>query len=313
MITMTELNALWKVITPQYGNSIGRRAEPSHPLDFFVSYDEQNNMQLMLFSDQRPDLPASSQQILVRGNMRSDGKYALCFSLANSALRDLFIALCWDIMDCTYKTTNRSAGVVAAVDRFRMWQMLFAEMKKKRMSDEEAKGLLGELHVLSSLCIPLFGLDAAVSGWVGPLKADRDFEYASTWIETKCGSRGSETISISSFDQLDTDALGELTLCRVEKAPDDMPMAISINKLVKQLKQSMSGNEYVASVFSNRLFLYGYNEEDERSDQPYMFYGLERYRVDDQFPRIRRSLLPAAICTGKYSVSIPEIQPWRAD
>ncbi len=313
MITLNELTSLWWTIAPQHGNSIGRRADPSHPLDFFVAFDEQNNMQFMLISEQLPDLPASSQQILVRGNVRSDGKFAICLSLVNNSLRDIYVALCWDIMDCTNNVTDHIVGTQLAIRRFRMWQLLFAELKNKKISDEGIKGLLGELFVLESLCIPLFGIDSAVSGWVGPLKADRDFEYASIWYEVKSTSRSRDAITISSYDQLDTDAPGELLVCRVEKTSREAHESVSLNKIVDQLRQLIRGNEYAASVFNNRLLLYGYDAEDERADQPYTLCGIERYLVSGEFPRIRRSLLPNAICDGIYSINLAAIQAWRVD
>ena len=54
MITRTELSHLWSEIKPQSGKNVGRRADPSHPLDFFITYDEKPNMQLMLLSDFQP-------------------------------------------------------------------------------------------------------------------------------------------------------------------------------------------------------------------------------------------------------------------
>lgn len=40
MISMSELSDAWKEIIPQAGQSVGRRADKNHPLDFFITYDE---------------------------------------------------------------------------------------------------------------------------------------------------------------------------------------------------------------------------------------------------------------------------------
>ena len=48
MISMSELSDAWKEIIPQAGQSVGRRADKNHPLDFFITYDENQNMQMML-------------------------------------------------------------------------------------------------------------------------------------------------------------------------------------------------------------------------------------------------------------------------
>ena len=111
MISRNELDNVWAMIIPQAGQSVGRRADPAHPLDFFVSYDENNNMQFMLISDYQPNLPDSSKQIQIRGNKRADGKYAMCFSLSDEKLRDQFVSLCWDIMDCTKNIQNKKVNI----------------------------------------------------------------------------------------------------------------------------------------------------------------------------------------------------------
>ena len=148
MISIIELNSAWDAINPQFGHTIGRRADTSHPMDFFVAYDENSNMQIILLADHLPSLPASSQQIWVRANHRKDGRYALCFSLIDSTLREQFVSLCWDIMNCTYAALSQRQGVKTAIRRFCMWQRLFAESNGQRLSDAEIKGLIGELCAL---------------------------------------------------------------------------------------------------------------------------------------------------------------------
>ena len=59
MISMSELSDAWKEIIPQAGQSVGRRADKNHPLDFFITYDENRNMQMMLISEFLPTIPPS--------------------------------------------------------------------------------------------------------------------------------------------------------------------------------------------------------------------------------------------------------------
>ena len=165
MISMSELSDAWKEIIPQAGQSVGRRADKNHPLDFFITYDENRNMQMMLISEFLPTIPPSSQQISVRANFRHDGKYAVCFSLTDNSLQEQFVSLCWDIMHCTISTHSKASGVKAAVKRFCMWQKLFAEEKNKKLSDAEVKGLLGELCALRNVILMRYSPQTAVAGW----------------------------------------------------------------------------------------------------------------------------------------------------
>ena len=311
MISIIELNSAWDAINPQDGQNIGRRADTTHPLDIFVSYDENHNMQMIILSDYLPSLPASSQQIIVRANHRKDGKYALCFSLTDSTLREQYVSLCWDIMNCTYAAQNKSQGIKMAIKRFCMWQKLFAELKNKKLSDAEVKGLIGELCALKHIVLQRHNSKCAVSGWIGPIGADRDFELPDTWYETKAVSLSRDSVSISSLDQLDVDTEGYLLVVRVEKTSDNVPDKFSMNSLVDDIRSGLDDED--RAVFEGRLASGRYDRSDPRADEPYLLYGIQIYAVNKDFPRIRRSVTPTAIANGTYSLSIPAIHNWRVE
>lgn len=311
MITTTELSIAWDSISPHQGDNIGRRADTSHPLDFFIGYDERSNMQLMLLSNFMPELPKSSQQIIVRGNKRVDGDYALCFSLVEKELRDLYVSLCWDMMDCTVEIHEKRRGTLAALKRFRMWQKLFAEIKNKTLSEFKVKGLIGELCVLKQICAPIYGLAKSVQGWAGPLGADRDFEFDDAWYESKAVSLSKESITISSLDQLDIDSPGYLILCRVEKTSEQDPNAISLKRLINNVCTELGTDERTVTIFKNKLALSNYQETDELVETSYVLYRIEKYVVNSSFPRIRRCNVESAVTNGTYDLSIAAIHQWQ--
>ena len=310
MITVRTLNQLWQSISPQSGNTVGRRADPNHPLDFFITYDENNNMQLMLFSDRAVSLPKSSQEILVRQNQRVDGQYAICFSLNNNSLRDMFISLCWDLINCTEECASKSEGIHKAVKRFQKWQKLFTQQKNTGLSDEGFRGLLGELIVLTRVLAPVYGFGASVKAWTGPVFSDRDFEFADTWFEAKATSFSKESIQISSIDQLDSSASGKLVICRMEKTSPLQEKSITMRKLIADVSRELD-DENIITLFNSRLLLAGLKDGDTRLDDPYIVHSVEQYAVEDDFPRIVRSNLPTAIIGGSYLIDIAAIQKWR--
>ena len=314
MITKTELSKLWSQIVPQPGQNVGRRADPQHPLDFFITYDEKPNMQLMLLTDYQLALPNSSKQIFVRGNRRSDGRNAICFSLEDDRLKDQFVSLCWDILDCTFAIQNKKTAAQAAIQRFKTWQKLFAEAKTKKLSEAEVKGLIGEISVLKEICVPKYGLTNAVAGWVGPLGADRDFEYQDKWYESKFVSLSMDKVHISSLDQLDSDMGGCLVLCRMEKTAETAPGHITLNSLANSICEMAAADENVLVSIKNKLALSGYDADSELSQQPYMLHRFEAYRVDTvSFPRLRRSEVSDAVADAEYQLSIPALQQWREE
>lgn len=311
MISMATIETTWAAITPQKGQNVVRRVDPVHPVDFFIGYDETCAMQLILLADEQPELPPSSQQVLVRSNPRKDGKFAICFSLVNQSLKDTFISLCWDIIASTYGTKTRKAGVESAVNRFGKWLILMAKGRDSKLSDAVVRGMIGELAVLRDIGIPKYGSPHSITGWIGPLHADRDFEYEDDWFEVKAVSPGRDTVSISSFDQLDIDRAGTLILARVEKTPDTDTDAISLNSLVHDIEELLGNDQDALSTFKVRLVLNGYDESDERADETFHLNGYEKYRVYGDFPRIRKSKLTSEITKGEYTLSIPALIPWQ--
>lgn len=313
MISMEKIKAVWSAITPQPGNSIARRADPTHPLDLFIGFDEKACMQMMLLTDVAAELPGSSQQVAVACNQRSDGQFAICFTLTNPALRETFVSLCWDIMESSRYAPDKRRGIQLVIKCFSMWQLLFASERRSRMSDLVVRGLIGELYVLKTFCVPAYGSAHSVTGWIGPLHADRDFEYENKWIEVKTAPLNKDSISISSFDQLDIDKPGDLIICRLENASASDPQAITLNSLVHTIDALLREDDYALSLFHVRLTLNGYKDSDESADGAYTVHSLEVYRVDDDFPRVRRCQIPEAIAGGEYILSIPAIQAWRAE
>lgn len=312
MISMSELSDAWKGIIPQAGQSVGRRADKDHPLDFFITYDENQNMQMMLISEFLPSIPPSSQQISVRANSRHDGKYALCFSLIDSSLGEQFVSLCWDIMHCTIHAPSKTSGVKTALKRFRMWQKLFAEEKDRRLSDAEVKGLIGELCALKNVILARYPSQTAVAGWIGPIGADRDFEFSDTWYEAKAVTLSKDIVTISSADQLDISTEGTLLVLKIEKASQNSPGCFTLNSLVDEVRGSIQ-DPGARAVFESRLLSSKYDPADSQADEPYFLHRIEHYRVNDDFPRIRRSELSTAISNCTYTLSIPGLQKWRQE
>lgn len=313
MQSLMKLNQLWSEIIPQKGSNVVRRSDPNHPLDIFIGFDDECRMMLFLISEYTPDLPESSQHILVRSNQRDDGKVANCFILTNANMKDLFISLCWDLMDFSYGARSSRSGIDLFIKRFRLWQMLLAEGKNKKMPQSLIHGLIGELWVLLNVCMQQFTEETAVAGWIGPIGSDRDFEYENTWFEVKTTTLSSDAVSISSLDQLDVEREGTLLICRIEKTAETNPNSITLLSLVNKIQSALTGHDYTLSIFSTRLFMSGFIASDEGANESYSLSACEQYRVSDSFPRIRRSTLPIEIINGKYTLSIASIQNWRMD
>ena len=211
----------------------------------------------------------------------------------------------------TYNAKDKKSGNEAAVRRFGIWLIMLAKGTGSGLSENSAKGLLGELLVLLKICIPQYGTAKSVNGWIGPLHSDRDFEYEEKWYEVKSVSSVSDYISISSFDQLDTDNAGRLVVCRLDKTGDADPNGISLRKAVQEIFTLLEENHNAYTTFSVRLMLSGFKSDDPWADERFLFGGFELFNVEGDFPRIRKTLLSPVIDNGEYRLEISAMTPWR--
>ena len=112
-----------------------------------------------------------------------------------------------------------------------------------RLSDEEQKGLVGELGVLDNLLFPVIGVSEAVRCWTGPLGAPKDFEIGWICIEAKA-RRGTTMshVSVSSEHQLDSSGTGSLYLhvAEVVTASEDTPDAVTITEIAGGIRSKIA-------------------------------------------------------------------------
>ena len=74
-------------------------------------------------------------------------------------------------------------------------------------------------------------------------------------------------------------------------------------------------NDDAKESFSNMLLKYGYYPRPEYEDVDYTFEikDVQHYLVQEVFPCLRRSELPASVVKAEYSLSLPAIQSYRED
>ncbi len=193
----------------------------------------------------------------------------------------------------------------------------FWEAPPSGLSDTEAVGLFGELWFLEFWLDPI---DVhTLTAWTGP-RADRhDFKWPAASVETKATrarTDGAATHRISSLDQLEDPAKGDLYLFSLRVSPD--PIAThTLNDSVARIRQSLSGRAELLHLFDERLGTLGYSPaHQDRYDTPLRVVAEELYRVDTNFPRLTKdSFVGGAVPTGvdgiAYSLDLVACAPWR--
>jgi hypothetical protein len=197
--------------------------------------------------------------------------------------------------------------------RFGHWKRLLSGAALEGLGPNESQALWGELWVMRNLLHPRIG-SAAVTGWTGPERADRDFLFGDVAVEVKT-TRGDRpaVATITSERQLDSSALGTLLLVAlgVEVIPGGL--GETLNEMVDQLR-SIVGPSMRAEL-DDRLHAYGYADvhREKYSVTRYALREMRLYAVEEGFPRITEASLPPGVGRVTYQLALDACDPWRID
>ena len=191
-----------------------------------------------------------------------------------------------------------------SIRRTLRWHHLLRARHSDRLSPEEQRGLIGELHCLRWL-IELVGVRAAVEAWKGPEGAAKDFELPNCFLEVKA-RRGAARphVQIASEDQLADVPSGILFLrvCDVDAAVEPRGKTLSehVSKVDKILREADMASH---AIWETSLAAAGFNHGEDYSDRRWKVGRVVHFRVEDGFPRITPPV-PEGVSAVRYSVAI---------
>ncbi len=310
MLTQNDLLARWKAI-PQYNGGY-QLVDAGHPLEWYVGYSDVGRLTLMLIAGARFKQLQSSRSIEVSQRQRpQDGRWTLSFDLLLSEQADVFAFFCSDIIEYTRSCHSEPEGVQLIEKRWMQWNLLLEKQRKTLLSASEQLGLIGELYTIIQFVQSGRQPDEVISAWVGPEGADRDFEFSDAWYEVKTTGAASQSVTISSLEQLDNDAAGFLRIIRADKCSPERQDGITLDGIAETAKAAVSSSISALTAFERKLLQVGYLSRAEYSLQKYIVSGSTSYHVDSTFPRLLRSSVPSEIVSVRYDISIAAIEAWK--
>ncbi len=171
-------------------------------------------------------------------------------------------------------------GHTALLGALNDWRELLRPAR--RLSEEAARGLFGELVVLKFLAVhnPIY----AVESWTGPDKAKHDFSTPRGDLEVKSSAKDALEVTISSLDQLDWINDTPLTLVRVKVV--STASGANIGELVDELEALGCLRAEIVHRMVGADFLLGVDSDDHRFavEDPIL-----AWEVGSDFPGLRRS------------------------
>lgn len=311
----------WKPIEPpnQITNVSGRRIAPTFPWNIFWAVDMDRNCLLILKHDKanRPvkRLPKLSGIEVEARTPDGEGDDLLVIRLVDNEQREIFHRLCLDIISATKPAQTEQEAIERFLARTWRWHRLLRGGRDGRLSDEEQKGLLGELNVLQHILFPTIGIAAAIRSWTGPQGAPKDFEVGRICIEAKA-RRGAATpyVTISSEHQLDTNGIDALFLhvSEITAASEGDRSAVVISEVVRSVFEEVEQHDVSSlELFEERLTAVGFDWADDYTDREWLLGPEHLFEVKTDFPRVTPAMYPAGVGNLRYSIGLPECEPFR--
>jgi hypothetical protein len=236
--------------------------------------------------------------------VKFDDGYGLPLMLGDLKARDIFAQLAADIAAAAVGEETAAAKLAAILNRLALWRR-FLQDRMGKMSDEEVRGLIGELSVLGSLLVAR-GVDSCLDAWKGPLGELHDFRLPNLRIEVKTWCNDSlPHIFISDPSQIVADESYPVWVAAIQISKDAMT-GRTLSDWAGALAKSMDASQ--RELYYSLLADYGFlAAQSELYTDRYVVIGTIFYAVTASFPRIDPGAIPPAICSVKYAIELNAI------
>ena len=294
---------------PSYSDGYYLVSGLAHPLQFHIGYFGGRKCFVVLDTG-RIDRVISSKAITAEPFEPGAGRHSLRFILNYPSLEDLFIKLCWDLIDASRSDPDPAARIL---QQYNNWLRLLQQVSMRALSASAQKGLCGELLFLRDR-IDIIGEQAALDAWTGPDGSDQDYIFSDYWAEVKAVSASADSVRISSLQQLDRNDKGYLVVYFLDTTTSSGLQTTSLNDLVDDIRHLLGiGRE--RDCFDCKLAKYGYfdKDRDKYKDRRYRIGERRFFLVTADFPKLIRTTVPSEVVSAKYDLSIPAIQDYETE
>lgn len=291
------------------------RVNPDIRWNFFWARDLERKCLLILSYDEelpgKPKVP-KLREIEVRVHKpNEDHPGLLVFRLLDSAHRDIFYRLCQDIMEGASTADAEQEACEIAIQRTWRWHHLLRGGGDGRLSNEEQKGLIGELLVLEKYLLTNLSTRDSLHAWQGPLGATKDFEVGRTCIEAKA-RKGSAVpyVRINSEFQLDIDGIDHLFLFVVDldRATEDMENGESLTTTARRIRAIIEEHGDSLEIYEERLQAAGFQWFHDYSTDLWVEGRKRLHEVTASFPAIRAADIQSGIANVTYAIGLLECE-----
>jgi len=312
----------WKNLTPPSAASAinARRVDENNPWGFFWAraMDAKCLLVLQHGTEASPTrkLPSLKGIEVVVADGDGPDRRVLVLRLLDSGQRDIFHQLCLDIVAAGSAALTEPDAVELALARTWRWHHLLRGGTGGRLSEQEQKGLIGELLVLEQHLLPHLSPADCLAAWRGPLGSPKDFEVGRTGIEAKA-RRGTATphVLITSEHQLDNTGCDLLFLHVVDlsRAPEEAEEAFSVSGVASRVRDRLERDNAAIERYEALLAAAGFRWEDDYSDYKWIKGPSRIYAVTDEFPCVTAREIATGVSNVRYSLSLVECERFAVE
>lgn len=301
-----DLKEKWDNI-PTVGNGF-LKLGINHPLDLQIGYSINAYKSFVVMDTGIIKNIPSSFAVKVANVQLKNSSWILEFQLVHAKFEEEFLRLCWDMIEYSFAEKQ---PLNALIHRYMTWQKLLQYENKSIISFQRQKGLLGELLYLLEI-MDSRGIEDTIDSWTGPDGCDQDFVFSRDWTEVKSISLASETVHISSLQQLKHENDGYLVIYVLESTTAG-ENRVNLVSIVNKVRDKLLDNARYLDRFELKLYKYGYRKSHEKEYCNNQFRLIEEreYLVDKSFPKLTGDEVRIEVVSCEYDLSLAAIEKYR--
>ncbi|MCP2069226.1 UNVERIFIED_ORG: hypothetical protein J2Y84_004552 [Pseudomonas reinekei] len=307
-MSMTKCLSIWQSLKPEPPQSVFKRYDATHPLDFYLGLDDDGRHLLLFVCSEEPPHQLDMRAIKLKKSRRDDGRWALLWTLEDLALLEMFSLLSEDLIEHSRNTEGKISPLNFVLRRLSSWRHLLERASDNMLPMSSVRGLCGELVFLEEL-IDRLGSSEAVGSWAGPSGADQDFQFGTAAWEVKTIRPDADTVIIASERQLDSvDKKIHLVIVEIADVSSSSDGMFTLNSLVLKLRRKLSGCYEALLEFDNKLLIAGYVAREEYGNIFFKLRSLAGFSIVENFPYLGKSSIPAGIINICYEIELKELE-----
>lgn len=295
------------------GEYLLRLLDPEATFNIFAGVDSCKSILIAIEINNRPpNIDLDTLALDYFRNQRKNGSWLMALRLNNHELIPVFGWLCQDLIDASVTMPSQTALMNLFIDRLNLWKKLFQNSTKGLLQKHEIKGLVAELIAVESLLKSSeYPAMTIIMGWLGPQKADQDFIFKDLAVEIKAIDPSSTKVSISSIEQLDFILPIELWIYVLRESNIDEEKSINLLNQVLKIENILNPDPKALDIFKTKLLQAGYVENEFYESICFKVIDEMRYSVSEDFPKLKRELVPSGILEATYTLSLSAISNFR--